>query len=53
MWHMGVKGLMTVLRVLPDDLYDQVMHSEAEVQPGQVFEEIKRRRGKQEGREQV
>ena len=45
MWHMGVKGLMTILRVLPDDLYDLVMHSETELQPGQVFEEIKRRRG--------
>lgn len=49
MWHMGVKGLMTVVRVLPDDLYELVMNSDEEVRPGQVFEEIKRRRGKVEG----
>ncbi|WP_164104490.1 multicopper oxidase domain-containing protein [Candidatus Laterigemmans baculatus] len=53
MWHMGVKGLMTVVRVLPDDLYDLVMHSDEKLQPGQVFEEIKRRRGKTEGKEQA
>lgn len=25
MWHMDIQGLMTVVRVLPPDLYDQVM----------------------------
>jgi hypothetical protein len=48
-WHMGVKGLMTIVRVLPDDLYELVMDSDRPVQPGQVFEEIKRRRGQVEG----
>lgn len=52
-WHMGVKALMTIVRVLPDDLYDLVMHSDEKLQPGQVFEEIKKRRGKTEGKEQV
>ena len=42
-WHKGVKGLMTVVRVLPDDLYDLVMNRDEEVEPGQVFEEIMRR----------
>ncbi len=46
MWHMGVKALMTVVRVLPDDLYDLVMSSDEPVKPGQVFDEIARRRGK-------
>lgn len=44
-WHMGVKGLMTLIRVLPDDLYNLVMNSGEEVKPGQVFEQIKRLRG--------
>jgi len=33
-WHMGVMGLMTVLRVLPHDLYEKVMNSDAQVSPG-------------------
>ncbi|MHB8863468.1 MAG: multicopper oxidase domain-containing protein [Pirellulaceae bacterium] len=49
-WHMGVKGLMTIVRVLPDDLYDLVMNSDQPVQPGEVFDELKRRRGKEEGK---
>lgn len=44
-WFEGVKGMMTVVRVLPEDLYDLVMHSDEPVAPGQVFEEIARRRG--------
>ncbi|QBQ55160.1 multicopper oxidase domain-containing protein [Nitrosococcus wardiae] len=43
-WHEGVKGLMTVLRVLPEDLYDRVMHSEEAIQPGEIFEAIARRK---------
>ncbi len=39
-WHSGVKGLMTVLRVLPEDLYNRVMHSDEAVQPGEIFEAI-------------
>lgn len=42
-WQMGVKGLMTVLRVLPDDLYKKVMESDEPVKPGETFEEIVRR----------
>jgi len=42
-WHMGVHGLMTVIRVLPDDLYEQVMHGDEPVEKGAVFDEIVRR----------
>lgn len=47
MWHMGVKGLMTVVRVLPEDLYDRVMHSDEKIEPGEIFEEIVKRRNEQ------
>ncbi|EMB14897.1 hypothetical protein RE6C_04355 [Rhodopirellula europaea 6C] len=40
-----MKGLMTVLRVLPDDLYDLVMNSDQDVEKGAVFAEIVRRFG--------
>ena len=33
-WYTGVEGLMTVVRVLPPDLYEQVMQGEGEVSPG-------------------
>ena len=33
-WHAGVEALMTVLRVLPGDLYDQVTSGEGDVAPG-------------------
>jgi len=33
-WYTGVEGLMTVVRVLPPDLYEQVMRGEGEVPPG-------------------
>lgn len=42
-WHKAIKGLMTVVRVLPEDLYNLVMHSEEAVPPGYVFDEIVRR----------
>lgn len=42
-WQMGVHGLMTVLRVLPDDLYKKVMESDEPVKPGETFDEIVRR----------
>lgn len=32
-WFAGVEGLMTVLRVLPPDLYDQVMSGEEGIEP--------------------
>lgn len=44
-WPMSVKGLMTVFRVLPDDLYQLVMESNESVEKGSVFEEIVRRFG--------
>jgi FtsP/CotA-like multicopper oxidase with cupredoxin domain len=43
MWHMAVKGLMTVVRVLPDDLFHLVMQGDQPVKPGQVFDEVMRR----------
>jgi FtsP/CotA-like multicopper oxidase with cupredoxin domain len=33
-WHMGVMGLMTVVRVLPPDLYENVISGKGEVAPG-------------------
>ncbi len=45
MWPMSVMGLMTVLRVLPDDLYQIVMESDEPVEKGAVFAEIVRRFG--------
>lgn len=42
-WHMGVHGLMTVVRVLPDDLYERVMNGHEPVKPAETFDEIVRR----------
>ncbi len=39
-WFKGVKGLMTVLRVLPEDLYNRVMLSDEDIQPGEIFDAI-------------
>ena len=50
-WHEGVKGMMTVVRVLPEDLYELVMESDEPVKPGQIFNEIARRRGDRKGEE--
>jgi hypothetical protein len=44
-YPMAVKGLMTVLRVLPDDLYRLVMESDQDVEKGAIFAEIVRRFG--------
>jgi hypothetical protein len=33
-WYTGVEGLMTVVRVLPPDLYDRVMNGEEEIPSG-------------------
>jgi len=33
-WHTGVQGLMTVVRVLPPELYEQVMQGEEDLAPG-------------------
>ena len=33
-WYTGVEGLMTVLRVLPAELYDQVMTGTSPIAPG-------------------
>ena len=33
-WYTGVEGLMTVVRVLPPDLYEKVMSGEGEIPPG-------------------
>ena len=51
-WMTATKGLMTVMRVLPDDLYDIVMNSDENVAPGAVFDAIVRgdydKRGQQQ-----
>ena len=33
-WPMGTQAMMTVLRVLPDDLYEKVISGQGEIQPG-------------------
>ena len=45
MWPMSIMGLMTALRVLPEDLYHKVMETDEPVEKGSVFEEIVRRFG--------
>lgn len=42
-WQKGLAGLMTVVRVLPDDLFDRVMASDEEIPPGAIFDEVVRR----------
>lgn len=44
-WPMSVKGLMTTLRVLPEDLYQKVMEADAEIEKGSIFAEIVNRFG--------
>jgi len=44
-WPMSVKGLMTTLRVLPEDLYNRVMHSDQSIPKEAIFEEIVKRFG--------
>lgn len=44
-WPMSVKGLMTTLRVLPEDLYDRVMKSNQSIPKESIFEEIVNRFG--------
>ena len=41
-WASGVHGLMTVLRVLPPELYDMVMIGDGDVPMGSVFDRIVR-----------
>jgi hypothetical protein len=43
-WHNGVQGCTTLIRVLPEDLYDLVMNSDEPIAPGHVHDEIVRRR---------
>lgn len=33
-WYMGVMGLMTVVRVLPPELYEKVVSGKGEIAPG-------------------
>ncbi len=43
-WYGAPHGLMNVLRVLPDDLYERVMESNEDIEPGAIFQEIVRRK---------
>jgi hypothetical protein len=43
-WWKGVHGLMTVLRVLPEDLYGRVMENSAHIEPGEIFDAMARRK---------
>ncbi len=45
MWPMSIMGLMTALRVLPEDLYHRVMETDDDIPKGEVFHEIVRRFG--------
>lgn len=45
MAEMAVMGLMTTLRVLPEDLYRKVMETDEAVEPGEIFTEVVRRFG--------
>ncbi len=45
---MSIMGLMTAMRVLPEDLYDRVMETEEEIPKGDIFAEIVRRFGEPE-----
>ena len=40
MWHMGVKAMTTVVRVLPDDPYDSVINGNEPVAPGKSLLEV-------------
>jgi manganese oxidase len=44
-WPMSIHGLMTVFRVLPDDLYHRVMETDEKIPKGDIFAEIVRRFG--------
>jgi len=43
-WSQPVKGLTTVIRVLPEDLYNRVMLSDESIKPGEIFNAIVRRK---------
>lgn len=42
---MSMKGLMTAMRVMPEDLYHRVMETDEEIPKGDIFAEIVRRFG--------
>jgi hypothetical protein len=42
---MSMHGLMTAMRVLPEDLYHRVMETDEEIPKGEIFAEIVRRFG--------
>ena len=42
---MSRKGLMSALRVLPEDLYHRVMETDEDIPKGEIFAEIVRRFG--------
>jgi FtsP/CotA-like multicopper oxidase with cupredoxin domain len=39
-WLHGVKGLMTVLRVLPEPYYSRVMHSNEHIEPDEIYNAV-------------
>jgi FtsP/CotA-like multicopper oxidase with cupredoxin domain len=44
-WYKGVEGLMTVIRVLPPDLYEKVVSGKGDVQPGASVPGSKEQKG--------
>lgn len=41
----SIKGLMTSLRVLPDDLYERVMNTDEDIPKGEIYTEVVKRFG--------
>lgn len=43
-WMMAMMGMMTVIRVLPPDLYDRIQAGDSSIKPGEIYQEVIRRR---------
>ena len=39
-WMMAMMGMMTVIRVLPPDLYDRIQSGDRSIQPGEIYNEV-------------
>jgi hypothetical protein len=50
-WYKYPMSLMTIVRVLPEDLYDRVMNGDEEIKPGEIYNEIVKRVKKRRAKE--
>jgi hypothetical protein len=48
-WHKTLNGMMTMVRVLPENLYARVMEKDDVIKPGEIFEAVTGRRKKNKG----